>query len=78
MDKVGFAYGGRSPNFDPAPYYSPINKIRDEGRVLDGAFGSDGIKMLTSTSRLPPSGGRSLGLCATAINPTASNPNAAK
>jgi hypothetical protein len=39
MDKVGFAYGGRSPNFDPAPYYGPISKIRDQGRVLDGLVG---------------------------------------
>ena len=39
MDKVGFAYGGRSPNFDPAPYYAPISKIRDEDRVLDGLVG---------------------------------------
>ena len=39
MDKVGFTYGGRSPDFDPAPYYTPIGKIRDEGRVLDGLVG---------------------------------------
>ena len=38
-DKVGFVYGGRTPNFDPAPYYDPINKIRDEGKVLDGVVG---------------------------------------
>src|SRR5580765_4589272 len=42
--------------------------------ALNGAFGSDGIKMLTSTSRLPPSGGRSVEFCATATNPTAINP----
>jgi hypothetical protein len=38
-DKVGFTYGGRSPDFDPAPYYEPIRKIRDEGRVSDGIVG---------------------------------------
>src|SRR5262249_10842770 len=40
MDKVGFSYGGRSPNFDPAPYYPPINKIREAGRVWDGLVGA--------------------------------------
>jgi hypothetical protein len=39
IDKVGFVYGGRTPDFDPAPYYSPINKIRDEGKVWDGLVG---------------------------------------
>jgi hypothetical protein len=39
LDKVGFSYGGRSPDFDPAPYYDPIRKIREEGRVLDGLVG---------------------------------------
>ena len=38
-DKVGFSYGGRSPDFDPAPYYDPIRKIREDGRVLDGIVG---------------------------------------
>jgi hypothetical protein len=38
-DKVGFNYGGRSPNFDPAPYYAPIGTIREHGRVLDGIVG---------------------------------------
>ncbi|MBS1803107.1 MAG: hypothetical protein JST28_07045 [Acidobacteria bacterium] len=38
-DKVGFAYGGRSPDFDPAPYDDAIRKIREEGRVLDGIVG---------------------------------------
>ena len=38
-DKVGFVYGGRTPNFDPAPYYPPIGKIRDSGKVLDGVVG---------------------------------------
>src|SRR5262249_43493772 len=35
IDKVGFQYGGRTPNFDPAPYFPAINKIRDEGKVWD-------------------------------------------
>ena len=39
FDKVGFSYGGRSPNFDPAPYYPPINAIREQGKVLDGLLG---------------------------------------
>jgi hypothetical protein len=39
MDKVGFDYGGRSPNFDPAPYFSAINQIRGQGKVLDGLIG---------------------------------------
>lgn len=39
QDKIGFVYGGRTPNFDPAPYYPAINKIRDEGRVWDGIVG---------------------------------------
>ena len=39
MDKVGFTYGGRSPDFDPASYYPPINKIREQGQVWDGLVG---------------------------------------
>jgi hypothetical protein len=39
MDKVGFAYGGRSPNFDPAPYDPATIKIREQGKVLDGLVG---------------------------------------
>ena len=39
MDKVGFNYGGRSPDFDPAAYYGPIKEIRDQGKVLDGLVG---------------------------------------
>jgi hypothetical protein len=39
VDKVGFVYGGRTPDFDPAPYYPPINKIREQGKVLDGIVG---------------------------------------
>jgi len=38
-DKVGFGYGGRTPDFDPAPYYPPIGKIREQGQVLDGLVG---------------------------------------
>jgi len=38
-DKVGFQYGGRSANFDPAPYDPPINAIREQGKVLDGLVG---------------------------------------
>jgi hypothetical protein len=39
FDKVGFVYGGRSPNFDPAPYDPAIIAIRDHGKVLDGLLG---------------------------------------
>lgn len=39
IDKVGFVYGGRTPNFDPAPYYPPINGIRQRGEVWDGLVG---------------------------------------
>ena len=38
-DKVGLEYGGRSPNFDPAPYDPAINAIREQGKVLDGLVG---------------------------------------
>ena len=39
MDKVGLGYGGRSPNFDPAPHDPAISKIRDQGQVMDGLVG---------------------------------------
>ncbi len=39
MDKVWFAYGGRSPNFDPAVYHRPIEDVRKAGKVLDGLLG---------------------------------------
>ncbi len=39
VDKVGFVYGGRTPDFDPAPYYPPINQIREQGHVWDGLVG---------------------------------------
>ena len=39
MDKVGFNYGGRTANFDPAPYYPPIAAIRERGEVRDGLVG---------------------------------------
>ena len=41
FDKVGFAYGGRTANFDPAPYYPPIAAIREKGQVRDGLVGGD-------------------------------------
>ena len=39
VDKVGFVYGGRTPDFDPAPYYPPIKKIRQQGKGWDGLVG---------------------------------------
>jgi len=39
MDKVGFTYGGRSADFDPAPYDPAIIPIREQGKVLDGLVG---------------------------------------
>ncbi|MBI3475300.1 MAG: hypothetical protein HY010_06185 [Acidobacteria bacterium] len=39
IDKIGFQYGGRTPEFDPAPYYPPINEIRRQGKVWDGLVG---------------------------------------
>jgi len=39
VDKIGFAYGGRTANFDPAPYYPPIAEIRDKGQVREGLVG---------------------------------------
>ena len=39
FDKVGFSYGGRSPDFDPAAYFPEINRIRERGEVLDGLVG---------------------------------------
>ena len=39
MDKVGFNYGGRTANFDPAPYYPPIAAIRERSEVRDGLVG---------------------------------------
>ncbi|HEY4301233.1 MAG TPA: hypothetical protein VGM73_10190 [Candidatus Didemnitutus sp.] len=38
-DKVGFAYGGRSPAFDPAIFEPRIRQWRDERRVADGLVG---------------------------------------
>ncbi len=40
-DKVGFAYGGRSPDFDPALYDPQLGRVREQGRVLDGLVGGD-------------------------------------
>jgi len=39
MDKVWFNYGGRTPNFDPAPYDPAITAIRDRDQVRDGLVG---------------------------------------
>jgi hypothetical protein len=39
IDKVGVFYGGRTPNFDPAPYSPSINQIRKNGKVWDGLVG---------------------------------------
>ena len=39
IDKVGFDYEGRSPNFDPAVYDPDIRKIRDDGKVWNGLVG---------------------------------------
>ena len=39
IDKIGFEYGGRTPDFDPAPYYAPIAEIRQKGEVRDGLVG---------------------------------------
>jgi len=39
VDKVGINYGGRTPDFDPAPYYPPITRIREQGKVWDGLVG---------------------------------------
>jgi hypothetical protein len=38
-DKIAFDYGGRTSNFDPAPYDPPITKIREDGHVKDGLVG---------------------------------------
>ncbi|WP_431279169.1 hypothetical protein [Leifsonia poae] len=39
IDKVGFEYGGRTPNFDPAVYDSRMFGVRAQRRVLDGLVG---------------------------------------
>lgn len=38
-DKVGFNYGGRSPNFDPAIYQPSVDAVRKAHRVRDGLVG---------------------------------------
>jgi hypothetical protein len=38
-DKVGVAYGGRTANFDPAVLVPAVEKIRADGKVLDGLVG---------------------------------------
>lgn len=39
IDKVGFEYGGRTPNVDPAVYDPRMVAVRQEHRVLDGLVG---------------------------------------
>jgi len=39
IDKLGFGYGGRTPNFDPAPFDPLIKRIREAGKVWDGLVG---------------------------------------
>jgi hypothetical protein len=39
FDKVGFAYGGRSPAFDPAIFEPRIRHWREQHRVQDGLVG---------------------------------------
>lgn len=41
FDKVPFAYGGRSPNFDPAIYQPSVDAVRKRGQVRDGLVGGD-------------------------------------
>lgn len=38
-DKVGFEYGGRSPDVDPAVYVPAVRGIRERFEVLDGLVG---------------------------------------
>jgi hypothetical protein len=39
LDKIGISYGGRTADFDPAVYVPGLEKIRNQGRVLDGLVG---------------------------------------
>ena len=39
VDKVGFTYGGRSPNFDPATYQPSIAAVVKAGEVWNGLVG---------------------------------------
>jgi hypothetical protein len=39
VDKIGFAYGGISPDFDPAAYDPQILKLRAQGTVWTGLVG---------------------------------------
>ena len=39
IDKVGFEYGGRTPDFDPAPYFPAIRQVREKTQVWDGLVG---------------------------------------
>ena len=38
-DKIGFEYGGRTPQFNPAPFSPAIDKARERGTVMDGLVG---------------------------------------
>lgn len=40
-EKIGFNYGGRTPNFDPAVVQPTIDAIRKAGRVRHGLVGGD-------------------------------------
>ena len=39
LDKIGFAYGGRTPTFDPAVYDASIDAVRKQGKVWEGLVG---------------------------------------
>jgi hypothetical protein len=39
QDKIGFTYGGRTPNFDPAVYQPSIEAVRKRGDVWQGLVG---------------------------------------
>jgi hypothetical protein len=39
LDKVGFAYGGRTTNFDPGVHVPRFLDLRDQGKVWDGLVG---------------------------------------
>jgi hypothetical protein len=58
LEKVGVMYGGSTPNFDPVAYVPAIQKIRDEGRVLDGLVGG---LAAGAEDRVPGEAGRLVG-----------------
>jgi len=39
LDKIGFTWGGRTANFDPAVYQPSIEQLRTDGRVGHGLLG---------------------------------------